>query len=465
MSSDRRAGSSRRSSRRSSRSKRATRTKTAVLKGKLNVPLVSVGLILFAFGLSVLFLLYPRSSSFEVFPPWSGRNASLIFDHHTHTRFSDGALTPGELVSVAQSAGCDALVVSDHSNFSPDAIPEQLGVLKNLRETHPEMLIFGGLELNMPSYAGREHAGLIADPSVDAETLLQLQSLAERKTPGSSSSAVRAVADSRLLDAITDYRSFRNGLLLIYNHPSREGEDIEENLGDIIRWNTEAPVVTAIEGATGHHSAHAEGSDKKVPLNEDYWDPVVAEVGGVWDRLWSSGHQVWGALASSDYHGDDFGSAPCAFARTHLIVPEQSYRGVISALRKGTFWADHGFILDQLSFSATLDGLDGPAFPGSVVRVGNKRSVANVALLLQRGTGSVGQPLTVEIIADCSSGDWVILNEQELAPADSSITLPVSLASTGEDGISCSIRARVRLKHKESADYVAYTNPIRFILN
>ena len=465
MSPDRRPGSSRGNSRRRSRSRSGKRKKTAALKDRLNVPLLSVGLIVFAFGLSVLYLWYPRSSSFEVSPPWSGRNASLIFDHHTHTRFSDGALTPEELVTVAKSAGCDALVVSDHSNFSADAIPQQLGDLKNLREKYPEMLIFAGLELNMPSYGGREHAGLIADPSVDEETLLRLQSLAEHKTPGSSSSDVRALADARLLSAITDYRSFRNGLLLIYNHPSREDEDIEENLRDIIRWNTEAPVFTAIEGATGHHGAHAGRGDMRVPLSVDYWDPVVAGVGGIWDQLWSGGHQIWGALASSDYHGDDLGPAPCAFSRTHLIVPEQSYRGVISALKTGTFWADHGLILDQLSFSAALDGLDGPAYPGSIIKVGNKSGVASVAILLERGSGSVGKPLTVEVIGDCSSGNWGILSEHELAPTDSKITTPVPLASTGKDGVSCSLRARVRLKNESSADYLAHTNPIRFILN
>ncbi len=42
--------------------------------------------------------------------PWAGRDANIILDHHTHTKFSDGALTPGALVDLALKSGCNAIV-------------------------------------------------------------------------------------------------------------------------------------------------------------------------------------------------------------------------------------------------------------------------------------------------------------------------------------------------------------------
>jgi len=424
-----------------------------------------VGLIILAFGIGVFYLLYPRGSTFEVNQHWSGRSASLIFDHHTHTSFSDGELTPEDLVALARDSGCDALVVSDHSDSARAANTEQLKILNGLRENYPEMLLFAGLELNMPSYGGREHAGLVAGPSVDAATLQQLRDLAERRVPGAKNADVSAASDARLLQMITDYQSLLGGLLLIYNHPSRKDADILENLSDITRWNSIAPVFSAIEGAPGHQNAPVIGSYEEPYLTEDHWDPVVARVGGVWDQLWSQGHQIWGALASSGYHNERLDQAPCAFSRTHLIVPEQSYRGVIRALKTGTFWADHGRILEQLWFSVNVDGLEGAAYPGSVVNVGARDSMAAVSLSIERGEGSAGQPLTVEIIGNCNSGEAEILAVLEIAPADSTVTTLVPLAATGLDGASCSLRARVRLRRDSAPDYLAYTNPIRLILD
>ena len=192
---------------------------------------------------------------------------------------------------------------------------------------------------------------------------------------------------------------------------------------------------------------------------------MVAEVGGVWDQLLSEGHQFWGAMASSGYHNEALDKPPCEFARTHLIVPEQSYRGVLKALETGTFWADHGRILNQLGFSLEVDGLEQAAYPGDTVTVGDRDSTGLMNLSIVRGPGSVGQPLTVEFIGNCLSGDAEIIAVEELAPDVSAASVSLPLAATGRDERSCTLRARVRLSRESTTDYLGYTNPIRLILN
>ena len=116
----------------------------------------------------------------KVGPHWAENAASLILDPHTHTNYSDGRLAPADLVSLAVQGGCDALVVSDHADMETRVINEQMVELQELRDDYPDLLLFAGIELNMPSYGGREHAGVIAAPSVPAETLQQLRDESRR---------------------------------------------------------------------------------------------------------------------------------------------------------------------------------------------------------------------------------------------------------------------------------------------
>jgi glycopeptide antibiotics resistance protein len=417
-----------------------------------------------ALGLIVIFALQD-DRSIKVGPHWAGNDAALIFDPHTHTSYSDGALSPTDLVEMAVENGCDALAISDHSDTKGTVSDQQMLELQDVRARYPDFLLFSGIELNMPSYGGREHATLIADPSVPTETLQQLRDVAESSLKKARKGGGSRAFDMQLLQMIADYQSLKNGLLLFYNHPARKDGDIAENLSDLTQWNARSPVFTAIEGAPGHQNAPVIGSYQEPYLTVDRWDPVVAEVGGIWDQLLSDGHQIWGALASSDYHNERLDQAPCAFSRTHLIVPEQSYRGVLMALNVGTFWADHGRILNQLRFSVDLDGLEQSAFPGYTVDVGDRDSLGVMNLVIERGPGSIGQPLTAEFIGNCSTGKAEILAVEEIPPDDSAASMLIPLAATGPDGESCTLRVRVRLSHGSSTDYLAYTNPVRLILD
>ena len=74
------------------------------------------------------------------------------------------------------------------------------------------------------------------------------------------------------------------------------------------------------------------GAYRKRFQTEDRWDPIAAEVGGTWDVLLASGESIWAAIAPSDYHEEKGDHAPCAFARTHVLVPERTVDGILAGL-------------------------------------------------------------------------------------------------------------------------------------
>ena len=112
-----------------------------------------------------------------------------------------------------------------------------------------------------------------------------------------------------------------------------------------------------------------------------------------------------------------------------------------------------------------MDSLGQAAYPGYTAYLGDRESLGVLKLSIERGPGSVGSPLEVEFIGDCRSGESEVLAVEEIAADGDSISAVVPLAATGEDGKTCTVRARVRLSRTNASDYLAYTNPIRLILD
>ena len=71
-----------------------------------------------------------------------------MIDLHTHTFFSDGVLSPSELVYRAKIAGYKAIAITDHSDESnfEQAIKNILKVKKNLTKAYG-IKVFAGCEL------------------------------------------------------------------------------------------------------------------------------------------------------------------------------------------------------------------------------------------------------------------------------------------------------------------------------
>ena len=195
---------------------------------------------------------------------------------------------------------------------------------------------------------------------------------------------------------------------------------------------------------------------------QDRWDPVAADIGGAWDRMLDEGHNVWAALAVSDYHNEKMDYSPCEFARTHIYPEDHSARGILAGLKAGSFWADHGHILDDLLFTLSLPSLSLPATPGEVIRLHNRQPLL-FTVLLQHGRGSLDSKLIVEFIGNSRSGKPELLHSQLLLPGENSVTLTLTNLVSGSDGNSVYLRVRIRKPVEGESDLMAYTNAIRVI--
>ena len=266
--------------------------------------------------------------SFVVSVPWALTGPSLVLDTHTHTKFSDGSLTPTEIVRAATLNGCSAVAITDHGDRSArTATPEYFEAIDAARAAYSHMIVLAGMEWNVPPYGGREHVTVLVDTSYEKALLPQFKASFERND----------ISATDALKWLTSQIHSSNNAVLIYNHPSRRDTNADENVRDVKTWRTSNELFVAFEGAPGHQRSSSPG-DYSGPLRtESRWDPAVATIGGAWDQLLSEGINFWGALAVSDYHSERIDFAPCSFARTHLRVPQRDQSGVLLALRAGSF--------------------------------------------------------------------------------------------------------------------------------
>jgi hypothetical protein len=231
-----------------------------------------------------------------------------------------------------------------------------------------------------------------------------------------------------------------------------------------MRWRTSSERVVVFEGGPGHQRASTIGAYKHNFQTVDRWDPVVATVGGVWDSLLDQGEDVWAALANSDYHNDKSDYPPCSFSRVHIQVPEQSQRGVLEALQAGSFWAQHGPILDDLLFVAQADGLDLPSVPGEAILLNSVQTVS-LHLAIERSADVKHEPLTAELVTNCRSGTAELVLPRTLAATESKTHWTVQQPQAGGDGKSCFARLRIRKQVDNGPDLLAYTNHVRIFID
>lgn len=383
---------------------------------------------------------------------WSLGGYPLIADLHSHTRFSDGALTPEALADKAAAAGCRVLAITDHGDLSvPGLSPVFFSELARLRKAHPELLVLSGLEWNIPPYNGREHVGVLVPPAAEETVLPQFRQQFEQN----GAEAVKA------LQWLAGQPAAK-GALMIYNHPSRKDREAGENLRDLKTWRGVNDLFAVIEGGPGHQRAASPGDYQGAFKTIERWDPAVAEVGGTWDQWLASGEEIWGALADSDFHNDELDEAPCGFARTHLHVPVQTPAGVLRALRAGDFWADHGQLLGELSFQVDAAGLAIPAIPGEAIAV-PETVAARVLLNLKRGPGGEGRPLRIQVVGNGKTGQPALWFEHELKPDENQWQMPLGKWRVGADGHSAYLRVVVRGHDADGAPLLAYSNPIRLV--
>ena len=394
------------------------------------------------------------AASFVTSVPWGLIGPTVILDSHAHTRFSDGASEPLEVARVAAANGCGALAITDHGDTSVRAAtPAYFDAIDAARLAFPDLIVFAGMEWNIPPYKHREHVTVLLDQMHERTVLPQFKAAFEIET-ASASDALKWLASKV---------SSPNQAVLIYNHPSRRDTDENENLKDVKSWQASHKLFAAFEGGPGHQRAASPGAYEGSFRTDNRWDPAVAKIGGAWDQLLADGNDFWGALAVSDYHNEQLDFAPCSFARTHVRVPQRDQQGVLAGLRAGSFWAAHGRMLDDLAFIAAIPDLPLPATPGEAVRVPSGSGVV-YRLQLRRNASTRGQPLIVELIGNVRTGSTESLVVAEIKPEQDTFDWKPDALVPGKDGRSAYVRARVSAKDAAGSPLMAYTNPIRLVL-
>ena len=382
--------------------------------------------------------------------PWVLSGQEIILDSHSHTYFSDGRLSVSALVDKAIANGCDALVVTDHSDLSERAAtPAYFNAIKQARKDHPDFVLLSGIEWNIPPYDGREHVNLIVNPALEQDLLTEFK---QRFDEGDSAvSGLQWLAKKTISD---------EDAVLFYNHPARKDSAINENYTDMRLWLKPNHLFAGFEGGPGHQNQSDPGTYKGVFKTVDRWDPVVTEVGGVWDSLLDEGENLWGALATSDFHNHKIDYYPCEFARIHINVQDQSPIGVLKALRAGSFWADHGKLLNKFDFFVYAKGLEYPAIPGETISLGSAQDI-EVYIDIALGAGSQREDIDAELITNCRSGKPELLQQKFISSKILRVSWKLTMLKSGKDGKSCYVRSRIRKQIADGPDLMAYSNPIR----
>ena len=209
-------------------------------------------------------------------------------------------------------------------------------------------------------------------------------------------------------------------------------------------------------GAAGHENKVQIGSYEAQVLPMDRWDPIVASVGGTWDKLLAEGHKIWGAIASSDYHNDKMNYGPCEFSRIHVDAPTKDYSGLISGIKAGSFWADHGKLLRDYQFTVASKDDGYLVYPGGTIKLmGNKR-ILSVDITAKRSESYKNDFLRFDLITNCSN-DEVLVRSTLLPPEESSVSLLLPIV---EQQGTCFVRSRIVRESLEEHKLSAYSNPI-----
>ena len=245
---------------------------------------------------------FPTSASFAHPISWAATGVWLKAETHTHTTFSDGVNTVDELADRAVANGCDVLAITDHSDARlRAATPEYHDAIRAARARLPQLLLMAGLEWNVPPGKGHDHAVILLPAAWD--TSERTAEFKRRFDDLGRDQAAPALAAEGFAWFRSQSRALDEVPVVVLDHPGRRASDTEAVFQTLSLLAREGKgVLVAAEGAPGHQHATPLGAYERSITPEDRWDPSVVAPGAAWDRLLQQGVDIWGALASSDFH-------------------------------------------------------------------------------------------------------------------------------------------------------------------
>ncbi len=394
----------------------------------------------------------------------------LAGDHHIHTQYSsDGLYTVGQHVGNAKQYGIDWMVITDHGAVAHEkvSVGRTNSDVIRARSDFPNMLVFQGLEWNIP---GAEHGTIFVPPSNDEVFFLNMfeytfdGAIIRPDNPKENSEFMERKAQDGLRWLAEQVRTKRlAAALFLANHPARRGVDSPH---EIRGWSDAAPgIAVGMEGAPGHQAAgiaksalgpeQARGFYDNTPTIDSFplyplesyrtyggFDWMTAKVGGLWDSLLAEGRRWW-ITANSDSHavykdtfvrGDGNGKyadptspffgkygdparvgSPVAgngdywsgfYSKTLVGAVSRDYLAVMAAISAGRMWVMHGDLIKALD-----------------MRVSGSKSVSGGVTLGGYHEAKVGDDVVVSIkirLADKANnnGDTPVLARVDLISGD-----------------------------------------------
>lgn len=275
--------------------------------------------------------------------PWHNDGIWLRGDIHTHTNMSDGSYSAGTVAQYAVDFGADFIAITDHPNNNISSITYHLSILE-ARKLSPNLIIFEGVEWNVPGAGHGGHATVLVTNSPREHGIISSFT--------TTFDFAGAGTDNEAIEALEWLKTWNvNDVIPIcsLNHPSRptnvgtRGFRIEQ----LRAYSKVDSVCIGFSGDIGH---------KKTPMVTGYaklaggfHDPMTALIGGNWDTLLNENRNWW-IRFEDDFHNESMDYWPCEFSQTRVYCPSKTYEGVIKGLRAGCAYAVHGNIITNLEF-------------------------------------------------------------------------------------------------------------------
>ncbi|WP_420042509.1 S-layer protein [Bordetella genomosp. 13] len=229
-------------------------------------------------------------------------------------------------------------------------------------------IIFSSFEWDMPTH-DHVNIGIGVNDPMSAESLeavAEFEYLFTNRAPALFDPVLvdRLSGETRAYtthaDALTALAWLRDNhpdSYMLLNHPLRYvGRYSAENVREM--HDLAPDQFFTIEGMVGNQMEPDRGGYVAPARTYGGADPMVAQLGGIWDSLLGEGRRIW-TVADSDYHFRtrlglySSGYAPGEYSKTYVHKDGDDMAAVVAGLKSGRVFGVFGDLIDALDFSAT----------------------------------------------------------------------------------------------------------------